>query len=233
MSFGISDKEIAVTIEKMEGGRVVQSLLISNEPLYLKHFSSIFEELWKNGYDVADRIRKSDQGIEPARIEIIETPTKAVELARNLVKAAKYEVLRLYPSLNAFRRQVHIGAMNLFREVVQNGVKVRILIPAEIQQIMQVVSEIDMRLPQIDIRSIDKSLETHIGIIVTDRKDSLIIELRDDTKENYYEAAGLAAYSNSKPIALSYASIFDSLWKQGEFTNSYKLIVLLRKTLSI
>ena len=216
MSFGISDKEIAVTIEKMEGGRVVQSLLISNEPLYLKHFSAIFEELWKNGTDVADRIRELDQGIEPARIEIIETPTKAVELARNLVKAAKYEVLRLYPSLNAFRRQVHIGAMNLFREVVQNGVKVRILIPAEIQQIMQVVSEIDMRLPQIDIRSIDKSLETHIGIIVTDRKDSLIIELRDDTKENYYEAAGLAAYSNSKPIALSYASIFDSLWKQGE-----------------
>jgi signal transduction histidine kinase len=216
MSFGISDKEIAVTIEKMEGGRVVQSLLISNEPLYLKHFSSIFEELWKNGTDVADRIRELDQGIEPARIEIIETPTKAVELARNLVKAAKYEVLRLYPSLNAFRRQVHIGAMNLFREVVQNGVKVRILIPAEIQQIMQVVSEIDMRLPQIDIRSIDKSLETHIGIIVTDRKDSLIIELKDDTKENYYEAAGLAAYSNSKPIALSYASIFDSLWKQGE-----------------
>jgi two-component system, OmpR family, sensor histidine kinase VicK len=216
MSFGISDKEIAVTIEKMEGGRVIQSLLISNEPLYLKHFSSIFEELWKNGTDVADRIRELDQGIEPARIEIIETPTKAVELARNLVKAAKYEVLRLYPSLNAFRRQVHIGAMNLFREVVQNGVKVRILIPAEIQQIMQVVSEIDMRLPQIDIRSIDKSLETHIGIIVTDRKDSLIIELRDDTKENYYEAAGLAAYSNSKPIALSYASIFDSLWKQGE-----------------
>jgi two-component system, OmpR family, sensor histidine kinase VicK len=216
MSFGISDKEIAVTIEKMEGGRVIQSLLISNEPLYLKHFSSIFEELWRNGTDSADRIRELEQGIEPARIDIIETPRKAVELAHNLVKAAKYEVLRLYPSLNAFRRQVLIGAMHLFREVVQNGVKVRILIPADTQQITQVVNELDIPLPQIDIRSIDKSLETHIGIIVTDRKDSLIIELRDDTKKNYYEAAGLAAYSNSKPIALSYASIFDSLWKQGE-----------------
>jgi two-component system sensor histidine kinase VicK len=216
MSFGISDKEIAVTIEKMEGGRVIQSLLISNEPLYLKHFSSIFEELWRNGTDSADRIRDLERGIEPARIEIIETPRKAVELAHNLVKAAKHEVLRLYPSLNAFRRQVLIGAMHLFREVVQNGVKVRILIPADTQQIMQVVNELDIPLPQIDIRSIDKSLETHIGIIVTDRKDSLIIELRDDTKKNYYEAAGLAAYSNSKPIALSYASIFDSLWKQGE-----------------
>jgi two-component system sensor histidine kinase VicK len=216
MSFGVSDREIAVTIEKMEGGRVAHSLLISNEPLYLKHFSSIFEELWRNGTDCADRIRELEQGIEPARIEIIETPSKAVELARNLVKAAKYEVLRLYPSLNAFRRQVLIGAMHLFREVIQNGVKVRILIPADRQQIMQVISEVDTLLPQIDIRSIDKSLETHIGIIVTDRKDSLIIELRDDTKENYYEAAGLAAYSNSKPIALSYASIFDSLWRQGE-----------------
>jgi two-component system, OmpR family, sensor histidine kinase VicK len=216
MSFGISDKEIAVTIEKMEGGRVIQSLLISNEPLYLKHFSSIFEELWRNGIDSADRIRELEQGIEPARIEIIETPRKAVELAHNLVKAAKYEVLRLYPSINAFRRQLLIGAMHLFSEVVQNGVKVRILIPADTQQITQVVNELDIPLPQIDIRSIDKSLETHIGIIVTDRKDSLIIELRDDSKKNYYEAAGLAAYSNSKPIALSYASIFDSLWKQGE-----------------
>jgi hypothetical protein len=127
MSFGISDKEIAVTIEKMEGGRVVQSLLISNEPLYLKHFSSIFEELWRNGTDAADRIRELEQGIEPARIEIIEAPRKAVEMAHNLVKAAKYEVLRIYPSLNAFRRQVRIGAMHLFREVVQNGVNVKIL----------------------------------------------------------------------------------------------------------
>jgi signal transduction histidine kinase len=216
MSFGISDKEIAVTIEKMEDGRVIQSLLISNEPLYLKHFSSIFEELWRNGTDAADRIRELEQGIEPARIEIIETPRKTVELARNIVKAAKYEVLRIYPSLNAFRRQVRIGALHLFREAVQNGVKVRILIPADRQQIIQVVSEVELALPQIDIRSIDKSLQTHIGIVVADRRDSLIIELRDDTKENYYEAAGLAAYSNSKPIALSYASIFDSLWKQGE-----------------
>ena len=32
MSFGVSDKEIGATIEKMEHGKAVQSLLISNEP---------------------------------------------------------------------------------------------------------------------------------------------------------------------------------------------------------
>ena len=35
MSFGVSDKEIAATIEKMEGGKNVQSLLLSNEPVYI------------------------------------------------------------------------------------------------------------------------------------------------------------------------------------------------------
>jgi len=39
MSFGVSDKEIAATIEKMEGGRMVQSLLLSNETAYVKAFN--------------------------------------------------------------------------------------------------------------------------------------------------------------------------------------------------
>jgi two-component system, OmpR family, sensor histidine kinase VicK len=49
MSFGVSDKEIGATIEKLGHGKAVQSLLVSNEPLYIKHFASIFEELWKKG----------------------------------------------------------------------------------------------------------------------------------------------------------------------------------------
>jgi two-component system sensor histidine kinase VicK len=71
-------------------------------------------------------------------------------------------------------------------------------------------------LPQLDIGSVDKGLQSTVGILVVDRKESLIIETKDDSKDKSYEAAGLAAYSNSKPIALAYASIFESLWKQTE-----------------
>ena len=35
--------------------------------------------------------------------------------------------------------------------------------------------------------------------------------------------AGLAVYSDSKPIALSYASIFESLWKQSELYEQLKI----------
>jgi two-component system sensor histidine kinase VicK len=224
MSFGVSDKEMGVTIEKMEGGQIINSLLISNEPLYIKHFASIFEELWRSGIDAKLRIGDIEGGIETEGIEIIQNPSESLKIALDIVKSAKVEVLRIFPSVNALRRQIRVGALRLFKKALEDGVKVRILIPADEHQITELVNEITLALPQLEIRSIDKSLETSIGILVADRKKSLIVESRDDTKDNYYEAAGLAVYSNSKPIAQSYASVFETLWKQAELykqMNSY------------
>jgi hypothetical protein len=42
MSFGVSDKEMSATIEKMERGKKIQSLLISAESSYIQHFASLF-----------------------------------------------------------------------------------------------------------------------------------------------------------------------------------------------
>ena len=55
IDFAVSDKEMMATIERMEGGEIAQSLLVSNEPAYVNHFTSIFEELWKNGIDALDK----------------------------------------------------------------------------------------------------------------------------------------------------------------------------------
>jgi hypothetical protein len=79
MSFGVSDKEIAVTIERMEGGNKVQSILMSNESHYVKHFASIFEELWRNGIDASDRIRNVEEGVDLAEVEVIENPKESIK----------------------------------------------------------------------------------------------------------------------------------------------------------
>jgi signal transduction histidine kinase len=126
------------------------------------------------------------------------------------------EVLRIFASITAFRRQVRVGVLHLFKESIERGVKVRVLIPADYQQITQITNEVNLVLPELSIRCVDKSLQNTIGILVIDRKESLIVETKDDTKDSSYEAAGLGAYYDSKPISLSYASIFDSLWKQAE-----------------
>ena len=61
-----------------------------------------------------------------------------------------------------------------------------------------------------------------VTIIIVDRKYSLAIELKDDTKQISTEAIGLATYSNSQSTVLSYASIFESLWTQTELYQKLK-----------
>jgi len=97
--------------------------------------------------------------------------------------------------------------MHLFRDAIERCVKVRILIPATEQEMKQLINVVNVGFPFIDIRAIDESLHSRIGIMVVDRKESLIIETKDDAKDNSYDAIGLAAYSNSKPVALSYTSL--------------------------
>jgi two-component system, OmpR family, sensor histidine kinase VicK len=153
---------------------------------------------------------------EPANIEIIRNTRESIKRSFDLVQSARDEVLRIFSSITAFRRQVRLGTLHLFKESIDRGVKVSVLIPADYQQIRQIINEVNLVLPDLSIRCVDKSLQNTIGILVIDRKESLIVETKDDTKDSSYEAAGLGAYYDSKPISLSYASIFDSLWKQAE-----------------
>jgi len=50
----------------------------------------------------------------------------------------------------------------------------------------------------IDIRYIEQMSETKATILVVDRKISLVMELKDDTKSTFHDAIGLSTYSNSK-----------------------------------
>ena len=226
MSFGISDKMIAATIEKMEGGRKVQSLLISNEPFYLRHFASIFEELWMNGIDAADRIRDIEQGIDLADIEIIPNPRQGISKAWSIIKNAKEEVLVMFSSTNALLRQIDMGALQLMKFVAEvHGAKIRLLVPTDSDEslLSTILQDLRSQCPGVDVRSMDRALRTRITIVLVDRKECIITELKDDTRDISYSAAGLSTYSNSKSIVSSYVSIFESLWKQMEMYEQLKV----------
>jgi signal transduction histidine kinase len=230
MNFAVSDKMLNATIEKMEGGKTVRNLLTSNDPNYVKHFYSIFEELWNDGIDAADRIRDIEEGIDFAEIEVIQNPKTAITRAWRLIKYAREEVVILYSSTKAFERQIQMGALRLLNEAAaKHNVKVRILLPKSKHEINSSSSDlivVDQTLKeretenayhhQIDVRLVEESIPIRITIVVIDRKECMLIELKDDTKDDSFHAAGLSVYSNSKTIALSYASIFESLWIQTE-----------------
>lgn len=223
MNFAVSDKMLNATIEKLEGGRMVQSLLTSHDPNYVHHFYSMFEQLWDNGIEAADRIEDIKGGIEIADIEIIQNPKAAITKVWKLVKSAKQENLVLFSSIKAFQRQIQMGLLELLKEVaLSNKIKIRILLPKTLEGssnniVNQALKELENTHPhQIDLRLVEESIPIRISISIIDRKECMIIETKDDSKDDSFHAAGSSVYSNSKAIALSYASIFESLWIQTE-----------------
>ena len=228
MNFAVDDKHFHSTIEKMEGGRMMQSLLVSNELIYINHYRSIFEDLWKNGIDAVLRIKEIEEDTDLADIEVFQNASNARELYFQILKAATEEILLLFPTVNAFIRQKKIvqGSLLLSNaKKFRKKIKFRILMPF-MQQIEPKITNFKRSFNddvEIEIRYIESvMLTTQATILVTDRKKSMVMEIKDDSKMNFDEAIGLSTYSNSKAGVLSYVSIFENLWKQIELYEDIK-----------
>jgi two-component system, OmpR family, sensor histidine kinase VicK len=153
-----------------------------------------------------------------ASVEIIENAKESINRAYDISISAREELLIAFPTVNAFRRNVRAGmSMQLLKEEYsKNSVRLRILTPVD-NQIMHIIEELKKALSELDVRALNESTERNnrVTIVLADRKESLIVEIRDDTKDNVYEAAGLSIYSNNKSIVLSYLAIFETLWNQS------------------
>src|SRR5215470_12365827 len=230
LSFCISNKEFLATVEKMEGGKMISSLLVSNEPIYIDHYNSLFEQLWDNSIDAMDRINDIKEGVDLADIEVIPRSARTRLLYLQLVKNAKEEVLFIHPTSNAFIRQTKMGAVpSAAAAAKERGVKVRILVPYNEEVEDRFKQEVEEKLgrrpiynPDIEVRYTEQTSETMATILVVDRKVSLVMEIRDDSKTTFDEAIGLSTYSNSKAGVLSYVGIFERLWKQCELYQKLK-----------
>ncbi len=224
MNFGVSDKEVALTIEKMEGGNIGQNFLISNEPLYVDHFNSLFEELWKNGIDAKGRIKDIEQGVDLADIEVIPSSSNAQDKYLNTLRSALEEILLIFPTTNALIRQEKIGVIELAKEAVnERNVKVRILMPSNILIDQNIIKPLQHFPSQIDVRYFEQTSETKATMLVVDKKASLVMELTDDSKTTFIEAIGLSTYSNSKAGVLSYVALFENLWVQSDLYEQLKI----------
>ncbi|MFL6395059.1 MAG: hypothetical protein ACJ708_10465, partial [Nitrososphaeraceae archaeon] len=133
MNFAVSSKELYITIDEMKGGQIAKNLLISNEPPYIRHYISIFEDLWNKSVPAEQTIREIEEGVILGKTEVIQSPEDIQQLFINMVKSAKYEVLLVLPTLNAFYREERIGIMELLKQAAEreHRINVRILTPTK------------------------------------------------------------------------------------------------------
>jgi two-component system, OmpR family, sensor histidine kinase VicK len=218
LNFSITDKEFNFTVSNMAAGSIAPNVLVSNELPYIKQFNSLFEKLWSQGVNAADRILEIEKGVEPDFFEVINDKNKAAELLLSLSKLAKEEILFHLPNNKAFVRMKKLGVLDALQKASLQGVNVRVIYPdtdtgSEIVERLRVESQIKFA----------KGNESQSGIMIIDSSRFISAELVNPTSETFSEAVGITLHSNSKRSASMLRSFFNSLWNQAELYMRLKL----------
>jgi signal transduction histidine kinase/sugar-specific transcriptional regulator TrmB len=231
-NFGISEKGYTASATMQEAAPL-QQVIYSNVRAILDQQQYVFETLWSKAKPAEQKIREIEEGIDLGETAIIQNPKKILELFINMIKSAKSEILLMLPTINAFLREERIGAIELLKKsAAEHDVNVRIITPSndDVEKILQnnTVSVAVRKEQQINQKK-EKGFEvqrsniqfketamTTVTILVVDKRESLVMEKTDDSKETFIEAIGLSTYSNSEPTVMSYLSIFEGLWRQAK-----------------
>jgi two-component system, OmpR family, sensor histidine kinase VicK len=167
-------------------------------------------------------------------VKIIKDPTQIQELFNELINSARVKIEILFSSINLF--YYYNPLQPLDRVAPKRGLNVKIITPSD-KNIKEISSKINTKKSSdIQIRCIEDTrfLDNKIMLLVVDGKQSLALQLKEK-EEEYTEAAltsgynvmnknqdtseemiELGTYSNNIPTALSYATIFETLWKELE-----------------
>jgi signal transduction histidine kinase len=250
-NFGILDGTYYRASAKAKASSPPPLLVSCTVRAFIEQQQYFFDTLWKKAIPAKRRIREIEKGINSEFIETISDPEEILNIGYELIKSVKREILLIFSSSNALRRQANAGLLEVLKHIVQtsnhdhdHGVSIKMLTPIDngvddiihrVYALNKLNSSVQSRNPQneqeklVQVRSIEKSFQSTVSILVVDRTYSLVVELEDDTKENFDDAIGFATYSNSKSTVLSYTSIFESLWKQVELYEKAKLHDTLQK----
>jgi len=140
---------------------------------------------------------------------IINDTNEIHKLARDLIEKAQSEILVLFSSNNSFKRQFKAYNDQLVLEAARRGVIVIVLAPM-VESMKKEAEKLEKKNKNLTIRSI-KPYTSSIGrpftTIVVDKKHSIAIELKDDSKLTVEDAIGQAIYSTNK------RAVEDSIFK--------------------
>ncbi len=241
-NFEVSDEKeyVAATRLQQDKEQSIPQLIYSNIKEVVEQQQYVFDSFWNRAIPSEQKIREIDYGIMPEVTEIIQNPKEAEKLEWDLLRKAKKEVQIIYSTDNAFYIQESTGTIDFLNQLAEEGISVKVLTPTDdyitksIEKLKQQQQHHHHHQKQqkknqnnvnndnntniIEFRNIASTLGIKIKSLVVDRKYSLIMELKDNSKETISTAAaiGWSTYSNSQATVLSYVSIFETLWRQTE-----------------
>lgn len=186
-------------------------MLYCTEKEMVDTYTFMFDNLWRQAIPAKQRIKEIEEGVKREVIETIRDPNEILKISQDLVKNAREEIMILFSTANAFRRQEKTGLLELLERAATRGIEVRIIVPIDDLAKDRIK---ELKQTGFDIRDNQKNaFQSKLTTLIVDNSLSLTVELKDDTKESSEEAIGLATYSNSESTVLSYVAIFETLWR--------------------
>ncbi|MEJ7642181.1 MAG: HAMP domain-containing sensor histidine kinase [Candidatus Nitrosocosmicus sp.] len=240
----VSEAEYMATTVLEEKTPLTQ-VIYSNVKEVVEQGKYIFDTLWKTAVPADQKIMEIESGVIFSDIKIIKNNSESLNQLYTMLENSKHDVVGLFPSINSFERQIKMGLFNLLNGLLDKDVKIRILVPASIQQVIRILdggtendsekakSKFNFRVKSdntvivelkkpLELRCIDFGHGSGLGIVTVDGKESFIIETKDDNMDSVLNSLGTCVHINSKQMALSFVSIFEYLWSQIDLTEKVK-----------
>jgi two-component system sensor histidine kinase VicK len=225
-NFAINDLEY---FGQAQGNAFASNLIYRNDGRMVEQQKCIFENLWNNAVTQHDKGSSLEVGVDPEEIKVLSDPYEIRKTYLNLINSAVSEISLIIATPNALQRNYKGGIISMLIEASEKrNVNVNLVIPTY---------EIDMQNGFIPIESLSKNLnfkiksivpptrKTHLiktTFLIVDKKSILIIDVKDDTQENFIEAVGYATYHTSKSRTESYNFIFQTIWRQADLHESLR-----------
>ncbi|HZD36674.1 MAG TPA: hypothetical protein VE130_15830 [Nitrososphaeraceae archaeon] len=222
-TFYVSDEECLVPALIHEKGRPASQMIYWNAKETVKQHQYLFETLCSRAILAQQKINEIERGELPETTEIIHNSSDIQQLIIRLLKSAEIEILIILSTINGIKRQTEAGSGRLIVEAAKDhNVSVRILTPMD-EGVKKITGDLEKQSTNIQIREIRPSIRSSIAVLVVDRKFSLALELKDDTKRDPVQAFGTVSYSTSKSTVLSYVSMFESFMELSEMYKKSQL----------
>ena len=172
-----------------------------------------FDMLWNRAIPAKQRIKEIEEGAKREFIETIQDPVEIQNLIRKIINCAAEELDVVFSTANSFYRYKKQGPVKLITQKADSGVNVRILIKNDEYKGLEIYIIALAHHPYVKVQYLNKSVKTKVTTFLADNGLSLVIGLKDGSRDmSDEEAAGLTTYSNSGSTVLSNAAIFETLW---------------------
>jgi signal transduction histidine kinase len=226
-NFVASDKEY---YGQSSGNNFLSNQFYNDDPGMVGQQNYIFEILWNNAIIQHDKISSIEVGVDPGEVKVISDPHEIRTTYLNLIKSANSEISLIIATPKALQRNYRGGIISMLIEASEKrNVNVNLVIPTyendkiedDFLHTKSLAKNFRFRVKSI----VPVTTQTHkikTTFLIVDKKSVLIIDVKDDNKNNFIEAVGYATFHTSKSRTESYNFIFDTIWRQADLYESLR-----------